>query len=215
VFLIVVIYNLYKLTMKTIRLVSVVLLLMISVKSYSVVHTINVAGMSFTPSTLNVNVGDVIHWVWLNGTHTTSSRTIPIGAASWDSPLTSSQTTFDYTVTVAGTYNYACNIHESMGMVGSFTAIAATGVGENSLPKEFAVYPNPATSILNISAGVIGELVVSDVLGKSIKQINTNELISSNNAFQLNVSDLENGIYIISLIPADNKKRISIKFIKN
>jgi plastocyanin len=201
--------------MKTIRLTSIAFLLLISIKSFSVVHVINQSSFSFSPSNVAVNVGDVVRWVWSSGSHTTTSKTIPANAASWDAPLNSSNTSFDYTVTVAGTYSYVCSFHESMGMVGSFTATAATGIGENSLTKEFAVYPNPATSVLNINAGQIGELIVSDVLGKSIKQVNTNELTSNNNTYQLDVSDLQNGIYIISLIPSDNKKRVSIKFIKN
>jgi plastocyanin len=201
--------------MKKIRLFCIALLLLVSIKSYSVVRVINQTASTFSPSNITVNVGDVVRWVWSSGSHTTTSKTIPANAASWDTPLNSSNTTFDYTVTIAGTYSYVCTFHESMGMVGSFTATVATGIGENSLSKEFAVYPNPTTTVLNIVNGESGELIISDVLGKSIKQFNTNELTASNNTFQLNVSNLQNGIYIISLIPTDNKKRISIKFSKN
>lgn len=79
----------------------------------------------FSPSTLNVSVGDVIHWVWLTGTHTSTSVTIPIGAATWDSPMDLTHTTFDYTITKPGAYSYQCNFHAFLGMTATFTASGA------------------------------------------------------------------------------------------
>lgn len=99
-----------------------VFLLAINFYSNATEWTVNVSNFQFTQKTLNVVVGDVIKWVWVSGTHTTTSTTIPAGAASWDSPITSTSTSFSYTVTVAGTYNYKCTPHEAFGMVGSFTA---------------------------------------------------------------------------------------------
>ena len=85
-------------------------------------NVISVGGTSFSPNSLNVNVGDTVKFVWSNGSHTTTAVSVPQGAATWNSPLNSSSTSFFYVVTVAGTYNFHCNIHYSMGMVGSFTA---------------------------------------------------------------------------------------------
>ena len=90
--------------------------------------TVNVQNYQFSPATLNVMVGDVIHWVWMNGTHTTSSVSVPSGANAWDSPMDITNTTFDYTVTQVGSYSYQCNFHASLGMVGSFTASGALPV---------------------------------------------------------------------------------------
>ena len=67
---------------------------------------VTVQNFQFTPATLNVVVGDVIHWVWIAGTHTTTSVTIPAGAAAWNSPMDLTDTTFDYTVTQPGIYSY-------------------------------------------------------------------------------------------------------------
>lgn len=83
---------------------------------------VTVQNFQFTPATLNVVVGDVIHWVWIAGTHTTTSVTIPAGAAAWSSPMDSTTTTFDYTVTQPGVYSYQCNFHFLFGMTASFTA---------------------------------------------------------------------------------------------
>lgn len=79
----------------------------------------------FTPSSLNVVVGDVITWQWINGSHTTTSTSVPAGAAIWDVAMNSSSTTFSYKVTAPGSYSYKCRPH-APGMVGSFTATDAS-----------------------------------------------------------------------------------------
>ena len=82
---------------------------------------VNVRNNQFSPATLNVMVGDVIHWVWVEGFHTTTSVTIPSAAGSWDAPMDNNNNSFDYTVTQPGTYSYQCNFHAPF-MVASFTA---------------------------------------------------------------------------------------------
>lgn len=85
--------------------------------------TVQVSNFSFTPATLNsVTVGDTVRWVWVSGAHTTTSSSIPAGAAAWDEMISSSNTEYEYKVTIAGTYNYVCTPHIGMGMVGSFMA---------------------------------------------------------------------------------------------
>ncbi|MEI7896267.1 MAG: BACON domain-containing carbohydrate-binding protein [bacterium] len=101
--------------------------ILLSSPSFAVKHVVSVGNFFFNPSSLNVNVGDTIRWVWSAGTHTTTSDPggIPVGAASWDAPITSSQTSFEYKVTVAGSYSYVCTPH-APGMAGTFTAAASS-----------------------------------------------------------------------------------------
>ncbi len=201
--------------MKTIKIFSITCLILISLNSFSAIHVINQSGTEFTPVNPTVNVGDVIRWVWADGSHTTSSRTIPVGATAWDAPLNSTHTSFDYTITVAGNYSYACSIHESMGMVGSFTAVVvATGVNEIPLSQGFLIYPNPASTFINISTELSGDVLLSDVIGRNIKRIKLSDLPTDKSSYQLDLSGIEDGIYIVSLIPTDSRKRISLKFIK-
>ncbi len=93
-----------------------------TITSHATTHTVQVGNYYFNPASLNVTVGDTVKWVWVNGSHTTTSGSIPAGAASWDHPINSSNQTYAYPVTVAGSYNYVCTPHAGMGMVGSFTA---------------------------------------------------------------------------------------------
>lgn len=97
--------------------------LLFMLNSQATKHTINASGTSFNPNNIpNVFVGDTMRWVRLGGSHTTTSTTIPVGAATWNNALDGGNTSFEYTVTVAGVYNYKCIPHESFGMTGTFIA---------------------------------------------------------------------------------------------
>ncbi|MFH1120926.1 MAG: dockerin type I domain-containing protein [Bacteroidota bacterium] len=104
-------------------------------------HIVNTQNFIFNPANLTgVFVGDTIRWVWVNGVHTTTSTTIPPGAASWNSPISNSVTFFEYRVTIAGTYNYRCTPHVGIGMIGSFSAanppsLAVTPSNQNVGPE--------------------------------------------------------------------------------
>lgn len=102
---------------KTLLIVSLVIILSGCSKSDNIVntynppppasggHVINAGGTSFSPNSLTLAVGDTIVFTWTSGTHTTTSTAVPSGAATWDAPLTSSNTTFRYIITKTGTYN--------------------------------------------------------------------------------------------------------------
>ncbi|MEO6329456.1 MAG: plastocyanin/azurin family copper-binding protein, partial [Ginsengibacter sp.] len=119
-----------KFTIKAI-LVLLIFLASLSLKTSATMHTVTVSNFQFSPSTIpNVVVGDIIEWVWQAGSfnHTTTcdpevnaGTSLPTGAATWNSLITSGNTTFQYTVTVAGVYNYVCLPH-APGMAASFTA---------------------------------------------------------------------------------------------
>ncbi|MGE5457176.1 MAG: plastocyanin/azurin family copper-binding protein, partial [Methanococcaceae archaeon] len=92
-------------------------------EAFAVKHVVNVQNYAFVPANLNVQVGDTIRWVWINGSHTTTSTTIPVGAPAWDEPINSSNTFYEYRVSVVGVYNYLCTPHANT-QIGHFTATA-------------------------------------------------------------------------------------------
>jgi plastocyanin len=80
-----------------------------------VTHTVEVANNVFIPESLNVCPGDTVKWVLTQGTHTTTSTSIPAGATSWDQFMSSTGvTTFTYVPSVSGNYDYYCSIHPTM-----------------------------------------------------------------------------------------------------
>ena len=97
---------------------------MVASNASATVHTILVGNFYFNPSVIaDVQVGDTIKWQWVEGNHTTTSTTIPSGAANWDAPMNIGNQVFEYTVTMPGTYNYKCTPHSTIQM-GSFTAVS-------------------------------------------------------------------------------------------
>lgn len=110
-------------------------LLLLAAASFTLVnattHIVQVANFQFTPSTLNVQVGDVVTFQWVSGSHTTTcdptalpGTSLPAGAAAWDSDIKSTLTSFSVTITTPGEYVYGCVPHFAFGMQGTITASA-------------------------------------------------------------------------------------------
>ncbi|MDP1621714.1 MAG: T9SS type A sorting domain-containing protein [Bacteroidales bacterium] len=110
--------NIYKI--QSLILASCVLL---SINSFAVKHLVSVGNFFFNPVAVNANVGDTIRWVWSAGFHTTTSTSVPTGAATWNAPITSSNQSFEYKIALSGTYNYFCAVHGA-GMSGSIAVSA-------------------------------------------------------------------------------------------
>ena len=95
--------------------------------------------------------------------------------ASWDSPLSSSNTFFEYVIKEAGTYNYKCTPHESLGMLGSFIVNSVASIRDfQSNISDITLYPNPAKDQMHLSfeadGSNTGYLRIRDMLGKVINE---------------------------------------------
>lgn len=101
--------------------------LLFAFNAYPFTQIVTLSGHAFTPSSFTINLGDTVKWVWVNGSHTTTSLGIPAGAVSWNKTINSNAAnkTYIYVPAVTGTYNYKCTPHASAGMLGSFTVTAA------------------------------------------------------------------------------------------
>jgi len=191
-------------TIKGLILISVFLFLNLFANATKFV--IQVSNFQFNPASItNVLVGDTIHWEWVDGSHTTTSTTIPGSAATWDQPINSTSTSFEYKVTVAGTYNYKCTPHFASGMVGSFIASIA-GIGETSPSPSISIYPDPVKSLATISYQSHGSTLlfikIYNVTGKLILERKI-ENPSPNFILDLDLSILNPGLYLATFI--DNR----------
>jgi hypothetical protein len=88
--------------------------------------------------------------------------------------------------------------------------INPTSINENSMNDFFEVYPNPATSVLNINNienRNITSLIVLDVSGKTV--LSKANVISKS----LNIESLEKGVYFLNIETKDGIA--TLKFVKN
>ncbi len=70
-------------------------------------------------------------------------------------------------------------------------ATVATGIVENNIA--FSIYPNPATTVLNVNAEGYNTLEIVNLLGQTVYTANA----TSN--MQINVSNLNNGVYFVRM----------------
>lgn len=85
----------------------------------------------------------------------------------------------------------------------------ATANVEQQLFEGFKLYPNPASSILNISNNnTIEKASIHNLLGQTVRRVSINDVKAT-----IDVSDLTPGIYIVKVSNGTNE--ISQKFIKN
>jgi plastocyanin len=69
---------------------------------------VTIKGFAFQPATTTISIGDTIRWTNMD------SVNHDVKGDTFDSGMMSPNTTFEFTFTQAGTYNYICSIHPSM-----------------------------------------------------------------------------------------------------
>ncbi len=113
------------------------------------------------------------------------------------------------TITPSGNGNYTVEV--SNGLICSALStefnVSNVGIDENSNSKLF-IYPNPATSVLNIESEIFTEISIYSNLGQEIQSF---DLSLGKNT--VDVSSLADGLYIIQLSNKSSYKTTS--FIKN
>jgi plastocyanin len=169
----------------------------VAATSFATIHTVAVADFSFTPGTFTAHVGDTVRWVWSSGSHTTTSTSVPAGAASWDQNITASATSYTYVITRAGAYAYKCTPHVSMGMAGGFIVTDITSVEQLTGGPVLNMYPNPVSDVLHIEIGEPGvpvSLALSDIRGKQVMNVSS-ELVPK---IDVSVRYVPAGLYFIS-----------------
>ncbi|MDR0865863.1 MAG: T9SS type A sorting domain-containing protein [Candidatus Symbiothrix sp.] len=85
----------------------------------------------------------------------------------------------------------------------------ATGI-QTTAASTFSAYPNPAIDFVKVtSSASIKEVKVTDLLGKAVKSVKGNGASEA----EINVSNLTNGVYILSVVNANNQVTVQ-KLIK-
>lgn len=106
-------------------------------------HTVSSGNFYYSPSTLNINIGDTVFWINDGGFHNVNFDVNTITGSSFNNPEsfmstpTSSVDIYSYVFTINGTYNYDCSVgsHAANGMIGSIIVNSATLIEENTTSR--------------------------------------------------------------------------------
>lgn len=92
--------------------------------------TVNVGqsnALMYSPSSISIQAGDTVQWVWKSGGHSVTSGTPDAPSGAFDSGIRNTNATFSQTFNSAGKVNYFCEPHGSCcQMVGEINIAAAT-----------------------------------------------------------------------------------------
>jgi plastocyanin len=182
--------------------------LLLSLQSSATIWNVNIANFSFSPNSLNVITGDTIRWHLVSGTHTATSTSVPAGANSFDSGnLSAVGSTFDYIISVAGSYAYHCSIHGNM--TGTIIATSSSGITTPSAPLiSFAVSAHQNaefTFTYSLSKSGMVNLNLCDLTGKVARKFQSEVKSGGEYVETYNLSDLSSGIYIVQF-SVDNQR---------
>ncbi len=165
---------------------------------------VSVSDFRFTPSKLNhVEARDTIQWIWVEGTHTTTSTTIPLGADPWDSPISQSHPSFIYVPTTNGSYSYQCTPHSTTTLIGSFLVTGASGISSGKETPQVSVVPNPFTDRITINMEGNTHWVKTInlyTMKGALLQCFRYEKASQQGIITLELNDLASGVYLIGII---------------
>jgi plastocyanin len=170
-----------------------------------IIKFVGTLGFTYSPSSLDVSVGDTVTWEGAFSSHPLSSTSVPAGAASFH---VATGSTFSYPVLVAGTYDYQCDFHFSSGMTGSFSA-TVSGVPEAGIslqPAAFQLtqnYPNPFNSRtviqFNLPVAQHVKLIVYSVTGAEIATLLNESMPAGQYTVPFEAGNLASGIYFYQL----------------
>jgi plastocyanin len=112
-------------------------------------------GTTFSPSTLTIQVGDVVNFT-LSQDHNAVEVSQATYNAGGNTPLDGSNFKINYgggshTFTAAGTYYFVCTPHASVGMKGIITVQMATGINAPTDQPDFRLFPNPAAKFTSFT----------------------------------------------------------------
>jgi plastocyanin len=188
-----------------------IIIILVVKSSWATNHVVQFGGsfgFAYSPKTFSATVGDTVQWSGDFSLHPISSTTIPANASSWHMGSGSS---FIYVIKVPGAYNYQCDLHEGLGMTGSFNA-SETMVWQEG-PWAKAVHPNhvmfvdapasgkPSVSFFTPQTGFV-TLEVFDILGHKIRTLLSQTIVAGTYSIPIKAENAAYGVYFIKLAAA-------------
>lgn len=176
----------------------------LTLSAYSVNHTINVVGFTYSPNFLVADIGDSVT-IMASTTHPAVQVDMATWYADGSDPINGGwlvqTSTFTFVPLKVDTIYFVCQNHVSIGMKGKIAVVNPNSIFEAGITQsDFSIYPNPLSSKGEISFNnkESGSLTIRifDNLGRKIRTIFAED-ISGTNSFSFDVSDMDNGVYFV------------------
>ena len=186
------------------RYITIFLFLFTSTIMFSqTTHDVTIQNFSFSPQSLTINVGDIVKWTNISGTHNVRAN----DNSFFSGPATPAPWEFTHTFTTAGDYPYYCEPHLSMGMTATIIVQNPVGVeDEEVLADQFELkqnYPNPFNPSTKISwqssVASYQTIKVYDVLGNEVATLVDEFKPAGNFEVEFDASKLTSGMYLYKL----------------
>lgn len=191
-------------TFLTQLIISTILISLTTYSSAQVKYTVLTSGNTFVPANITIEIGDTVEWKNMGGTHNVNATqtTFPANPESFGNALGTGWT-FSHVFNTLGNYDYRCDLHFSMGMVGTVIVNNTTSInGNDVIENEITFYPNPSKDYLNwINADKFDVIELIDRSGKTVLEVSTKFK-------SIDLSNFPKGLY---LIRAKNKNQVIIK----
>ena len=91
-------------------------------------HNVTTVGNTFSPSNITINQGDTVTWTNGGGSHNVNATlsTYPNNPEGFGNSVSSTSWTLQHIFSIPGTYDYQCDPHTGMGMVGTIVVNATS-----------------------------------------------------------------------------------------
>ncbi|MBL4593228.1 MAG: T9SS type A sorting domain-containing protein [Flavobacteriales bacterium] len=172
------------------------LIILIFISSMLLAQTkvsVTASGGSFTSANITINIGDTVEWTNVGGTHNVNGTqaTFASNPASFGNAIGSGWT-YSFVFTIAGTYNYQCDVH-APNMTGTVTVQMPTGVEDQIVTENIGFYPNPALNDLFFTGyESIANVAIYSLTGEKVLE---SKLVVN----KIDISMLSSGLYFVKL----------------
>lgn len=176
-------------------------------------QVITTTGLSFTPDSLIVHVGDQVTFNCDFAMHPLQEVSAATWSANGSAALSggfsaTSGNTLTVPMTQAGTRYYVCTVHVQAGMKGRIFVTAPSGI-EALAATVAATYPNPATRQIHVITGKETDLqyILTDMMGRAV--INGTGHVGPMGYLTLDVSAIADGEYVLQSVSTEGSSSVS------
>lgn len=169
-------------------------------------YEVSVANFDFTPSDLQIFVGDTVRWTNSQGLHSVDGTfgSYPNNPESFGNGVDIAPWTYEFVFTIPGNYGYRCAQHPNM-MIGSVSVVDSTsGITQANPEFLFAFFPNPVVNQLSWkwnqnSVPANSMMSLYNIEGKKIIDFS----LTTNSSYD--VSALSKGMYTYTIFADDRQ----------